>query len=445
MRVIVVGAGEVGRHVAAALSVEHHDVVVVDRDAGHAATLQNELDALVVTGNGASPRVLEDVGARRAELLLAVTESDEVNLLASATGHRLGTKRTLARVRDRDYVELEGSFLRDVLGVDVVLDPEKAAADDLAETLLVPGTVHVEYFAEGRLAFAEVIVHEQSALVGMVVAERPRPRPHSLVGLLRGGQARIPVARERLAVGDHVFIVAAREDIAYVLSAFDRTARRAKAVVIFGGGRVGLNLARRLDETDFAVKLFERDARRARFCAEQLPNTVVLHEGVLSKEVLLGHGVNLTNAFVACAGDDRSNLLASLHAKHLGVPICLAVVSSEEFVPLVDALGVDAAFSLRLTTAEAILRFVRAGVVRALHLTISGAEVLELHADPGAPVVGHPAKAIDRLEGAEIGAVLRGDEVIIPDDGEERFEAEDRVLLFRLRGAAPHLEDAFDA
>jgi trk system potassium uptake protein TrkA len=407
--------------------------------------VQDQLDVLVVTGNGASPRVLEELEAAKADLLLAVTDSDEVNLLAAAAGHRLGAARTLARVRDSDYVDEEGGFLRDVLGVDALLDPDRAVADDLAETLLVAGAVHVEHFAKGRLAFAEVIVHEHSTLVDTVVAERERAQPHSVVGVLRDGEAKIPAARERLRQGDHIFIAAASEQVVDVLHSFDTRAQRARDVVVFGGGRIGLRLAHRLEDSHIDVKLFERDEDQARHCAEQLPNTVVLHEGTLSKEVLLAHGVNLADAFVACGEDDRSNLLAGLHAKRLGVPLCLAIVSSEEFVPLVDALGVDAAFSLRLTTAEAILRFVRADVVRALHLTLSGAEVLDLEADPGAPIVGAPAASVDRLAGCEIGAILRGDDVVIPENGEERIEAGDRVLLFRLRGAAPDVEQAFDA
>lgn len=445
MRVIVVGSGEVGTHVATTLAGERHDVTVVERDEDRAALVQDQLDVLVVTGNGASPRVLEELGAARADLLLAVTDSDEVNLLCAAAGHRLGAARTLARVREVDYVGEEGDFLREVLGVDLLIDPEHAAADDLAETLLVAGAVHVEHFADRRLAFAEVIVHERSTLVDAVVADRAREHPHSLVGVLRDGEAMVPAAQERLRVGDHIFIAAASERIVDVLHSFDTAAQRARNVVVFGGGRVGLRLAHRLEDSHIDVKLFERDEERARHCAELLPNTVVLHEGTLTKEVLLAHGVNLVDAFVACAGDDRSNLLAGLHAKRLGVPLCLAIVSSEEFVPLVDALGVDAAFSLRLTTAEAILRLVRADVVRALHLTLSGAEVLDLEADPGAPIVGAPAASVDHLEGCEIGAILRGDDVVIPEDGDERIQAGDRVLLFRLRGAAPDVEHAFDA
>jgi trk system potassium uptake protein TrkA len=444
VRVIVIGSGEVGLHISATLSGEGHDVTVLERDPDRSAEVQTELDALVVTGNGASPRVLEEQGAAHADLLLAVTDVDEVNMLAAAAAHQLGTKRTLARVREEDYVAGEGALLHEVLGVDVIIDPEKATADDLAETLVVPGAVHVEYFADSRLALAEVALRDDSPLAGTVVAERPQVRSHALVGILRHGQVMIPAAQERLEPHDHVFLAAAREDVPAVVASFDARSGPVDHAVVLGGGKVGLHLARRLEERGIAVKLFERDLERARYCAEHLPDSVVLQEDALSKETLLTHGVHVSDAFVACAGDDRTNLLAALHAKELGVRLCLAVVSSEQFVPLVDALGVDGAFSLRLTTAEAILRFVRADVVRALHLTLSGAEVLDLHADLGSDIVGAPARSVGRLRGVEVGAVLRGDRVIVPE-GHERIEAGDRVLLFRLRGTADGVERAFDA
>ena len=444
MRIIVVGSGEIGLNIAATLSAEEHDVTVLERDSARSAEAQTQLDALVVTGNGASPRVLHEVGAGRADLLLAVSDVDEVNMLAAAAAHRLGTKRTLARVRDDDYVGGQGALLREVLGVDVVIDPERATADDLAESILLPGAVHVEFFADDRIALAEVALRDDSPLAGQVVAARDRVRPHSLVGILRHGEVVIPTADARLEPHDHVFLAAAHEDIEAVVASFDGRSGAVAHAVVYGGGRVGLHLARRLEQREIAVKLFERDPQRARHCAENLPDTVVLQEDALSKELLVAHGVELADAFVACAGDDRTNLLAALHAKELAVRLCLAVVGSEQFVPLVDALGIDGAFSLRLTTAEAILRHVRSDVVRALHLTLSGAEVLDLHADPGSRIVGAPARDVGLLEGCEIGCILRGDRVIVPN-GDERVAAGDRVLLFRLRGTAPGIERAFDA
>jgi len=443
VRIIIVGSGEVGLHVANTLSGEKHDVTVIERDEERSVFAQSKLDALVVTANGASPRVLTEVGAGEVDLLLAVTDIDEVNLLAAAAAHRLGCDRTLARVRETDFSAADG-FVTDVLGVDALIDPEQATADDLAETLLVAGAVHVEYFGDGRIALAEVILRQGSPLVGTIVAERKRVRPHAIVGILRHGRVVIPAHDERLEAGDHLFVAAAREDVGVIAAGIDSAAEAIGDAVVFGGGKVGYHLACRLHAHEFDLKVIERDPDRARFLAERLPQAVVLQETELSKEAFVTHSIDRATAFVACAGDDRTNLLAALHAKQLGAHLCLAVVSSEQFVPLVDALGVDAAFSLRLTTAEAILRFVRSDALRAMHLTLSGAEVLDLHADPGSPVEGAPAETVGLLEGCEVGAILRDDKVVIPEQG-DRVEAGDRVLLFRLRGAAEGVERAFDA
>lgn len=408
MRVIIVGSGEVGLHVATTLSAERHDVTVVERDEARSAALEAQLDALVITANGASPRVLKDLGAADADLLLAVTDIDEVNVLAATAGHRLGARRTLARVHQSDLFGEDEGFVCDVLGVDVVIDPERATADDLAETLLVAGAAHVEYFADGRIALAEVILRRGSPLVGTVVADRERVRPHAIVGILRHGRAMIPAASQRLEQGDHLFVAAAREDVGQVVAQIGAEAERVRDAVVFGGGPVGLHLAHRLEEHDFELKVIEPDPARARFLAERLQRAVVLQEDALDKDAFLTHGVDRAGAFVACAGDDRTNLLAGLHAKQLGARLCLAVVSSEQYVPLVDALGVDAAFSLRLTTAEAILRYVHSDALRAMHLTISGAEVLDLQADEGARIVGAPAGSDGLLEGCEVGAIVLG-------------------------------------
>ena len=444
MRVIVIGTGEVGQHIAGALSDEHHDVTVVERDETRTEALQNQLDALVVSGNGASPKFLAEIGARDADLLLAVTETDEVNVLAAAAGHRLGVERTLARVRDPDYYDPDDDFVREVLGIDLLIDPERATAGDIASTLLVPGAVHVEYFSDGKLALAEAVLSESSPLVGGLVRDREQVRPHSIVGVIRHGQVTIPAADQRLRAGDHVMVAAASEEIAEVVAHLDGDVERVHDVVVFGGGKIGYFVASRLLDEGFDVKVMEEDASRALWLAEHLRGALVLHEQDLSEETLLTHGVDRAGAFVACAGDDRTNLLATMFAKRLGAGFSLAVVSRQQYVPLVDALEIDGAFSLRLNTAEAIMRFARAQSVRTMHLLLCGAEALELHADPGSAIVGTRIDGTRPLENCEVGAIFRNERVVIPGPGDE-IAANDRVLLFRLPGEAADAERSFDA
>jgi trk system potassium uptake protein len=445
MRVIVIGIGEVGQHIARTLSAERHDVTVVDADGVRVESMQGELDALVVAGNGASPKFLREIGADEADLLCAVTQSDEVNVIAALAGARLGARRTVARVRDAEYFGEDTSFARDQLGIDFVINPERATAEDLAEAILLPGAVHVEYFVDGRVAVAESILTNRSPLVGQPLHSRRLVRPSFVFGLIRDGRAIAAEPGHRPKVGDHVLVGAAREDIAAVIAHTAGHASRVRDVIVFGGGRVGLPLARRLEASrGFRVTVMERDGERARHIAEQLRDTIVLHEEGVSKDALLAHGVDRAGAFVACAGDDRSNLLAALHARQLGADLCLAVVSREEFTPLVDALGVDAAFSPRLVTAEAILRAVRGPNVHAMYLLAGGAEVVEVEAAPGCGAEGRSVEIANVRGGTHITAIVRNGRVVIPS-GEETVAAGDRLVVFNTRQGVADLRKAFDA
>ncbi|HEV2769431.1 MAG TPA: NAD-binding protein, partial [Solirubrobacteraceae bacterium] len=300
MRVLVIGGGEVGQNVARTLSAERHDVTLVDQDAERVEALQADLDALVRAGNGASPRFLREVSAGQADLLVAVTQSDEANVIAALAGHQLGARRTVARVRDPDYFGPEESFARDELGIDFLINPERATAEDLAEAILLPGAVHVEHFAGGRVAVAESILGDRSPLIGRPLAERRRVRPNAVFGLIRDGRAIPAEAGHRPRAGDHILVAAAREDIRLVVGELSGRASRVDEVVIFGGGRIGLPLARRLEAADgVRVTVMERDRDRARYIAERLPRTTVLHEEGVGREVLLAHGVDRVGAFVS--------------------------------------------------------------------------------------------------------------------------------------------------
>lgn len=445
MRVLVIGGGEVGQNVARTLSAERHDVTLVDHDAERVEGLQAELDALVLAGNGASPRFLREVSAGQADLLVAVTQSDEANVIAALAGHQLGARRTVARVRDPDYFGPEESFARDELGIDFLINPERATAEDLAEAILLPGAVHVEHFAGGRVAVAESILTERSPLIGRPLGERRRVRPHTVFALIRDGRAIPAEAGHRPRAGDHVLVAAAREDIRVVVSELAGRTAKVEDVMIFGGGRIGLPLARRLEATDgVGVTVMERDRDRARYVAERLPRTTVLHEEGVGREVLLAHGVDRVGAFVSCAGDDRANLLAAMHAKRLGAGVSMAVVSREEFTPLVDALDIDSAFSPRLVTAEGILRAVRGENVEAMFLMLSGAEVLEVAAAPGCRAEGRTVDQTDSMAHTHIAAVVRDGQVILPE-GRESVQGGDRLVVFNTRRGVADLKRPFTA
>lgn len=445
MRVIVVGMGEVGLNIVRTLSAQRHDVTVVDSDAGRVEALQSDLDALALAGNGASPKFLKEIGAGEADLLCAVTQSDEVNVIAALAAHQLGAKRTIARVRDEEYFGADESFARDVLGIDLVIQPERAAADHLAEAVILPGAVQVEHFADGRVTVAETILSARSPLVGKALRERRMKPANAVIGVIRDGRTLAAEPGYRVKQGDHLLVAAAREDIAKVISHVAGEAVAVRDVTIFGAGRIGVPLARRLlAHGDLRVTVMERDPERARQVAERLPGaTVLLDEGV-GKDALLAHGVDRAGAFVACAGDDRANLLAALHAKQLGGALALAVVSREEYVPLVDALGIDAAVSPRLVTAEAILRSLRGERVQAMRLLLGGAEVLEVEAESGCRAEGRTIEQTDSMGRTHVAALVRDGRVVIAD-GDQRVEAGDRVLVFSPRQGLSDVRRTFEA
>jgi trk system potassium uptake protein TrkA len=443
MRAVVIGAGEVGTNVARTLSSDGHDVTVVDTDPGRCSTCQEELDVLVIEGNGASPRLLRELEISEVDLLAAVTATDEVNVIAALAARQLGAGTTVARVRDPDFFGPDESFAHDVLGIDFVIDPDRATAADIARALLLPGSVAVEYFGDGRLAVAEVIITEDSPVCGVPLGERERPVPAYIVGISRGEKTLLTRPDLVPQPGDHLLVTAPTEHLRAAVAHLAVHVEEVRDCVIFGAGKIGMRLAQVLEGTKVRVTMLERDERRARYVAERLRRTTVLHEEGISREAQKGAGVDVADAFVACAGDDRANLLAALYAKRMGASLCFSVVSREEFTPLVDALPIDAAYSPRLITAEAILRFVHKRAVRGIYLLRSGFEVIELEAEPGSKIAGKAlGETHGMLRGLRVGAVLRGEEVLVPPQRIE-IQAGDRVLMLGVGGALSETEPFF--
>lgn len=444
MRVIVIGGGEVGQSIAATLVAERHDVIVVESNAHRASVLAQQLDAMVVPGNGASPKLLEEAGAGRADLLLAVTEVDEVNIIAALAGHQLGVARTVARVRDPDYFDTRDAFSRDVLGIDFVIHPERATAEAIAAAIMLPGAVHVDYFADGLLAIAEVVVPERSPVIGTPLRDLRHSEQHFVLGVVRDGSPVVATSAEPIARGDHLLVGASRDQIARSVAFLAGNPKKAEDTVLFGAGKIGFHLARRLEEHHLRLRVLERDAERARFVAERLPHSEVIHEEGVGKDALRESGVESAGAFVACTGDDRANLLAVLYARQLGAGLCLPVVSREEFMPLVAALGIDTAFSPRQITAEGILRFLRGDHVLGLHELPGGSELMELMPGDDARVAGRSLREAGLPHGCVVASIVRAGKVLVPSP-EERILPDDRVLVVAVKNAVDSTERAFAA
>jgi len=442
MRVFIVGAGEVGFNTALMLSREGHDVVVVEQDEALAERATENLDALVLHGNGASPKLLSEARIGKADLLIAATNSDEVNIITCLAGKAQGVPRTVARIHNPDYYDSGEPFAREMLGIDFVIHTEEMAASEIKEALLVPGAVNVETFGEENIEVAEVILEEGSRAVGRSVREVHLPAQSLIVGVVRRGEALVPRGDTVLEARDRVFLIGDRRRISEVVGAVATRTEPVREVMIYGGGRIGLRLALALEKIGMSIKVIERDEARARYVASQLRKGLVLHDEGVSRDFLLQEGVNGIDAFVAVTGDDRANLLAAMYARQLGARMTIAGMSRGEFAPLADALGIDITISPRLLAAGAILRFVRQGEVVAVTLLESGAEMIELRVPERCRVAGRPLSEAGFPRDALVGAVLRDGELIIPS-GRDVLRPGDDVVVFSLGTAVDEVERLF--
>lgn len=442
MRTVIIGAGEVGSNTARMLSGEGHDVVLIEQDETLVERASEQLDALVIHGNGASPRLLAEAGIDKADLLVAASSSDEANIIACLAAKAKGVRLTVARIHNPDYYDPQEPFAQEMLGIDFVIHTEQMAAQEIKEALLVPGAINVETFAGDSIEVAEVILNEGSPAVGETLRELRLPEASLVVGVVRRGEALVPGGDTVLERRDHVLLISGRRRIAEVVKAVSTDTEPVREVTIYGGGRIGLRLALALEEVGMSVRVIERDEARARYVASQLRRGFVLHDEGISRDFLLQERVDRSDAFVAVTGDDRANLLAAMYARQLGARMTIAGVSSGEFAPLADALGVDLTISPRMLAAEAILRFVRRGEIVDVALLESGAEMIELRVPERCRVAGRPLSEVGFPKGAIVAALLRDGDVVIPT-GREILRPGDDAVVFTVENAIEEVERLF--
>ena len=442
MRTVIIGAGEVGLNTARMLSHEGHDVVLIEKDERLVENAAEELDALVIAGNGANPKLLNEAGIQKSDLLIAASSSDEVNIIACLAAKAQGVARTVARIHNPDYYEPGDAFAEEMLGIDYIIHTEQMAAHEIREALLVPGAINVDSFAGDAIEVAEVILDEGSGAVDRALRDVKLPDNSLIVGVVRGGEALVPRGETVLERRDHVLLISGRRQISEAVGVLATNTAPVKEVTIYGGGRIGLRLALSVEMAGMSVRVIERDESRARYVASQLRKGFVLHDEGISRDFLLQEGVDRTDAFVAVTGDDRANLLAAMYARQLGARMTIAGISRGEFAPLAEALGVDLTISPRMLAAEAILRFVRKGEVIDVALLASGAEMIELRVPERCRVAGRPLSEVGFPEGAIVGALLRDGDVVIPT-GKEVLRAGDDAVVFTVEDAVVEVENLF--
>ncbi len=436
MKIIILGAGQVGTSVAANLASEANDITVVDQDPELLQALQDKLDLRTLKGYAAHPDVLEQAGCDDAEMIIAVTNNDETNMVACQVAWTLfHTPRKIARVRAIEYHRHPALFNQGGLPIDVLISPEQLVTEYIQRLLDYPGALQVLDFAGGLVQLVGLRAYEGGPLVGHQLRE--------LNQHLHGGEARVAaIYREGKAIhptgdtviepDDEVFFIAAAQNIPAVMAELRREERPYRRLIFAGGGNIGRRLAARL-ENRFRVKIIERDPERARTVAEELRNTIVLQGDAADEDLLLEENIEDTDVFCAVTNDDEANILSAMLAKRLGARKVMALINRASYVDLVEAGTIDVAISPQQATIGTLLTHVRKGDVVMVHsLRRGAAEAIEAiaHGDrDSSSVVGRRVEEVRLPKGTSIGAIVRGEEVIIAHH-DTVIEPEDHVILF---------------
>ncbi len=437
MKIIILGAGQVGRTAASHLSREEaNEVTVVDTNEDSLRDLQDRLDIRTVHGNASSPSVLESAGAADADIIVALTSSDEVNMLAcqiAFTLYRTPTK--IARIRSSDYFQRDGLFAEGGLAVDVWISPEQLVTEYIEQLIRYPGALQVLDFADGKVRLVGVRALRGGLLVGQKLRTLREHIPKTetrVAAIYRNGQSIVPEGDTVVEHGDEVFFLAARDDIRLVMSEMRKAEDPVRRVVIAGGGNIGFRLAKALEPHN-QVKLIERDNRRARKVAEHLTSTIVLSGDAADEELLVEENIDSADVFAALTNSEEANILSAMLAKRLGAHKVMALINKPSYAELIESGTIDIAISPQTVTIGSLLAYVRRGdVVRVHSLRRGAAEAIEtiVHGEPGTSrVVGRRVKDIDLPEGTTIGAIVRGENVIIAHH-DTVIEADDHVILF---------------
>lgn len=436
MKIIILGAGQVGSSVAANLVSEANDITVVDLELGLLRELQDRFDLRTVQGHGAHPDVLLRAGAEDADMIVAVTNSDETNMVACQVAYTLfHTPTKIARVRSQGFLDHRELFCADALPIDVHISPEQLVTDHIMRLIENPGALQVQDFASGRVRLVAVKAYDDGPLVGSELRAlyEHMPDVHARVAAIyRQDRAIQPEGNTVIEAEDEVFFIAAPKHIRAVMSELRRLEKPYKRLIFAGGGNIGTRLAGAL-ERNFRVKIIERNLDRCKYIAEDLERTIVLQGDAADEELLIEENVENTDVFCAVTNDDEANILSAMLAKRLGARKVMALINRSAYVDLVQSGPIDVAISPQQATIGSLLKHVRRGDVVEVHsLRRGAAEAIEAiaHGDrSSSKVIGKAIEDIDLPRGTNIGAIVRGDEVVIAHH-DTVIEPEDHVILF---------------
>lgn len=449
MRILIIGAGNAGRHLADKLSEGRHDIVIIDNDEDALQEIAAQLDIQTIAGEGSSPRILEDAGISKADLLVAVTDRDEVNILACVYAHAAGVHHKVARVSNPDFIHTSPRFDLKKMGIDLVISQKEECAQEIFTVLRMPGTLEAVDMLEERVLAVGIKIHMDSPLVLQNLRTFSHPemlQQVRLMALMRGDDLLIPRGDTQLMIGDDIYFVGEPAAVHEFLEWACPEHERFEKVIIAGGGDLGLQLAILLERVGVQVVLVEKDEERAEECSRLLDKSLVMKGDALDQETLENAGVIHGSAFVAVTGSDENNIMICLLAEKAGSTFTLAQVTRPEYVPIISSLSLlDRAVSAHMSMTNAILHFVRGKNVKAAALLhrLPG-ELLDVVIPPDSRWCGKPIRSQRIPNGLMIATVLRGEQVVAAT-GDLVLEAGDRLVLFALPETVSKVETLFQS
>ncbi|MEE9226058.1 MAG: Trk system potassium transporter TrkA [Bacteroidota bacterium] len=446
MKITIIGAGEVGFHLAKVLSQEGHDIVAIDKDAERIERVNEHCDVMVLEGNSTSPSLLKKAGVEESDILIAVTSSDETNLLTCMIAHQFGTKRTLARVSNPEFTAENPLFSLKRCGIHLTIYPEGIAAQEIVRLIVRSSATDVLEFEEGKVQLLGIRLDAQSPIINKKLSEVVQEYENIMfrsVAITRGPRTIIPTGDDVFKRGDQVYVISKSEYVPEMLRLAGKEEKPIHDIMILGGSKIGKHVAQLLEE-DINIKLIESNKDKIYRLADDLKKTLVIHGEGKDIDLLVQEGLIDMDAYIAATSDEETNIISCLMAKHLGVDKTIALIENQDYLPLAGSIGLDSAVNKNISAANAILKFIRKGeIVSVATLHGADAEVIELVAQPGSDVTKKRLQDIHFPEGALVGCVIHNGSVTIPV-GKTKVAPNDRVIVFTLPQAIRHVEKLFN-